>query len=123
MIIERFFVGKNEYCLHFQNDEFILELLPNEKEFDKDFWIKFKDEGTFDDVNENINVFEVIIKAVDVIVKYVKIHKLKYFRFMASTDRKAKIYGRVAKRIQRNLKDFVCIDENYLYTFIKIEYN
>ena len=51
----------------------------------KDAWLSFADEPTFEDVNEQIDVFAVMQLARYHLLRYIQKNKLSYFYFHAST--------------------------------------
>lgn len=106
-IIGSFDLDGKYFTVHWNGIDFDLTLSDHTKRYgskkatdiDKLFW----DVDSVDDVDAGINAFNVCIKAVSIIVAYVKKHDIKKFRFIASTDRKTRIYERVAKRIAGSL--------------------
>lgn len=123
MLVGKFFVEDREFSLSLYNGEFSLSLKRDYKAMVKKrdnvaklFW----DVVEYDDVNEGINVFSVIIKAVDMLVANVRKNDISYFYFYASTERKKKIYVRIADRIVEKLGNYeYCVDGSGFYFWKK----
>lgn len=123
MLVGKFYVNDREFKLSLHNNEFSLSLKRDYKEMvrKKDNMAKlFWDVDEYDDVNENINVFEVIIKGIDMLVNEVRRNHITYFYFYASTERKKRIYERLAKRIVNELHDYeYCFNDGGFYFWKK----
>lgn len=123
MLVKKFNVDNREFSLMLESSEFILSLKKDYREIirkrddkSKLFW----EDNEYEDVNENINVFKVMIKSVDLIVEFVYQEEMNYFYFHASTERKSKIYDRVAKRICSKLNDkYEYVRDEKSYYFYK----
>lgn len=124
MLIKKFLIDEREFSLFFEANEFVLSLKKDYREIirKKDDKAKlFWDDCEYEDVDENINMFKVIIKSVDEMVEYVYKEELSYFYFHAATERKAKIYDRVAKRICAKLEDkFAYSRDDCAFYFYKV---
>ncbi|MEG1299283.1 MAG: hypothetical protein RSC93_01075 [Erysipelotrichaceae bacterium] len=123
MLVGKFFVEDREFSLSLYNGEFSLSLKRDYKAMVKKrdnvaklFW----DVVEYEDVNEGINAFSVIIKAVDMMVDKIRKDNISYFYFYASTERKKKIYDRIAKRIVNKLGNYeYCLDDSGFYFWKK----
>lgn len=118
-----FHVDGREFVLKFHHNEFILSLKPQfkNKVYPAKFnaWLSFADEPTYEDVNESINAFQVMLIVREKIVAYVRRHAPAYFYFHASTPRKAKIYPRFTARLVSELPDYCLSAENGSFYFYR----
>ena len=81
--------------------------------------LSFADEPTFEDVNEQIDVFAVMQLARYHLLRYIQKNKLSYFYFHASTARKARIYPRFSARLIQDLPNYNFCQENQSFYFFK----
>lgn len=104
-VVGKFSVDDWKYDLLFKDSEFILELKPNlvnrpiKTDWDRLFW----DVPLIEDVDEKINAFSVINKSLEIMIPFIYRYGISYFYFTAATDRKGRIYTRLADRIVKEL--------------------
>lgn len=107
------------------HDEFLLELKQifkiNRQQPQRDAWLAFADEPTFDDVAENINAFVVMQQTRTQLLKYIQRQQPRYFYFHASTPRKAKIYPRFAERLIEHLPKYRYCQDGQSFYFYALE--
>lgn len=119
-VIGSFDLNGKYFTVHWDGEDFDLTLSDHTKKYssknatnvDKLFW----DVDSVEDVGSGINAFRVGIEAINIIVSYVKKHGIKKFRFIASTDRKARLYGRIARKIASELRyDWTVIGSKFFF--------
>ena len=122
-LIAKFNVEDREFTLYCYECEISLALKSKFQKSKaqplKDAWLSFADEPTFEDVNEQIDVFAVMQLARYHLLRYIQKNKLSYFYFHASTARKARIYPRFSARLIQDLPNYNFCQENQSFYFFK----
>lgn len=124
-LVAQFKVKQREFSLYLHHDEFLLELKQifkiNRQQPQRNAWLAFADEPTFDDVAENINAFAVMQQTRAQLLKYIQRQQPRYFYFHASTPRKAKIYPRFAERLIEHLPKYRYCQDGQSFYFYALE--
>lgn len=120
-IIANFQVDGREFFLFLYEYEIRLEMCQQhvpKNSLSGHAWLNFEDEARIDDVNQNINAFQVMCSVRWHLLRYLQQHQLNYFYFHASTERKARIYPRFAKRLRAELPHYdFCQNEQSFYFY------
>ena len=121
-LVAQFKVDQREFSLKLYQYEFTLELKQVFKRStlqpQRNAWLAFADEPTYEDVSENINAFAVMQQAREHLVNYIQRQQPRYFYFHASTARKARIYPRFAQRLIQHLPKYrYCQDGQSFYFY------